>query len=175
VARSRRFTGVRTRRLVAWTVGPEAQTQTMSSSTPLLGNVGAQIAVERLTVVRIRGYVRLTLSAASAVISGFRGAMGIGRATVEAFDAGQASLRTPLADDDWDGWLWHSYFDIRTVTATIADGVNAKGAIFDMHIDSKAMRKAQNDDVFYFAAAGVETGVATVNFTMSSRMLVKLS
>ncbi len=149
--------------------------QSMSSSTPLIGSTGSQIAIEGVTIIRIRGFVRLTLTAADGVNAGFRGAMGIAKATVEAFNAGQASLRSPLGDDDWNGWMWHSYFDIRSVTATIADGVNAKAVIWEREIDSKAMRKTALEDVFYFASAGTETGAATVVHVMQSRMLAKLS
>jgi len=170
-----RFQARSRRRLTAWEEGAEAQGQSVSSSTPLIGTLGLQLVAPAATLIRIRGFVTLTLNATSIALGGFRGAMGLGIASEEAFAAGQASLRTPLGDDGWDGWMWHQYFSLKTVTATIGDAVNAVTNVQRFEIDSKSMRKMVEGDTLYFSLAGTEAGVAVMHVDMICRTLFKLA
>ena len=53
------------------------------------------------------------LSSAGSATDGFHGAFGIGIANVNAFATGGiTSLLTPLADESWEGWLYHRYFSL---------------------------------------------------------------
>ncbi len=164
----------RSRRAVTWEQGPLATGLNVTGSTITLGNAGAQLVVAKATLVRLRGHLRLTMSTTNAALAGFRGAFGVAIATAEAFAAGTGSLRAPLSDSDWDGWWFHSFFDIRTITSTIADGVNAVGVIVDMPLDTKSMRKWELGDTVFASIETVEEGTASMRFQMDSRMLVKL-
>ncbi len=71
--------------------------------------------------------------------------------------------------------MYHTFFDVHAVTATIADGVNAVGVIFNKEIDSKAMRKWQDDGTTLFAKLEViEIGAANIEVFFDSRVLIKL-
>ena len=125
-------------------------------------------------LIRTRGYVRaLQLTAASAG-DGMRIGFGIAKATEAAIAAGIASVPTPLTEQDWDGWLFWTKLTVASVTATIADGVNAAAVQHRVEIDSKAMRKVPEDEGLYAAVEAVETGTVTVRIAHDSRMLFKL-
>jgi len=78
-----------------------------------------------------------------------------------------------LSDSNWDSWMWHSFFDVRSITGTIADGVNAAGVDQRVEIDSKAMRKWDPADIMVLMTEFVESGNATVKVNADSRILVK--
>ena len=166
------------RRKTVWGVGPVASVVAITAvDTPQLWTAGVNLVDEQeVTLIRTRGIFHYVLSAVSSTHGGMAGAAGIGLVTTQAFTAGQASVPSLVADEDWDGWLWHSYFDVRSITATIGDGANA-GAIHQRgEIDSKAMRKWNKDmTLFGSVEARTEAGVATLVFDASVRLLVKLS
>ena len=169
----RRFPTSKSRRLTDWGIGPEARDGSLGSTTSVLWSTGVTPTVGKVTIVRTRGGIGLTLTTAGAVGDGFFGAVGIGIVAVPAFTAGIASVPTPLIESDWDGWLWHQFFDIRSVTATIADGVNAVGCRKWIDIDSKAMRIVEGDEVVFGVVEGVESGTAFMEFHADSRLLAK--
>jgi len=119
--------------------------------------------------------ISLKLTGTSVAAGGFFGAIGIGVVSLPAFTAGQSSLPTPIAELAWPGWIWHSFFSVFSVTATIADGVNAAGAIVNMVIDSKAMRKQGAQEVLFGVIEGErEGGAATMVMDANCRVLDKL-
>ena len=158
----------------AWALGPEAVSVTASNSSSLLWTNGVITSLAKVTIARIRGHGRIILSAAAAINDGFAGALGIGVVAQNAFAAGIASLPIPVTDSDWDGWMWHNFFDIRAISATIADGVNSVSTVFDFDIDTKAMRKLGDEQVVFGAIEFTETGTSTLFFSADSRMLVLL-
>ena len=82
-------------------------------------------------------------------------------------------MPTPFTEADWDGWLWHEFFDVRALTATIADGVNAFSAVSRVVIDSKAMRKGWDDKVTLVGVTEVvEGGTASMELHGNTRCLV---
>ena len=174
----RRQFPTRSRRLTAWGVGPESPGQTVNSTTPILWTSGSVLSSggEQVTIVRIRGDLTLVLDTVSAALSGFAGAVGIGIVTTAAFTAGVGSIPTPITEEDWDGWMWHTYFTLRSVTATVADGANAVTNVLRVPIDTKAMRK-QTSDMTLFGAieASNEFGTASMSIVANSRVLDKLS
>ena len=165
------------RRKTAWGVGPNADALTFTA--PDVAQVWTNGVVlqndSEATIVRIRGLVHLTLTTTNVINGGFAGAAGIGIATAAAFAAGQGSLPSPITEVDWDGWMWHSFFDVRSVTGTIADGANAAAASQIVEIDGKAMRKFTTDMVVFGSAEmSDEVGVAQASFGADCRMLFKL-
>ncbi len=175
---SRGFTRGRSqpKRMVTWDSGPQMVDGARASTGSDFWTTGVQLVGEaRVTIVRIRGVLRIHLLTATAAGDGFFGALGIGLINSEAFTAGITSSPTPFADPNWPGWLYHSYFDVRSVTATIADGVNAASASLLHVIDSKAMRKMGENEILMGVVEVVESGTATIEFQGDTRVLFKLS
>ncbi len=165
------------RRTTAWGFGPNADPISLSASGNQLWSSGVVLDLEsKATIVRLRGEVNAFLLSASAAGDGFDGAFGIGITTTEAFAVGgQASTPGALTDMDWDGWMWHRFFNIHASTATIADGVNAVGVSFRTEIDGKAMRVWDASMTLFGSVEVVENGTATGEVWADCRALVKLS
>jgi len=163
----------RSRRNTDWSFGPDSVDQTASASLSLLWSTGLQPTGDGFTLVRTRGALNMYLTVATAAGDGFSGASGLCIVTVDAFNAGVASLPDPIADAGSDIWFWHEFFDIHTLTTTLADGVNAVGAHVRIAIDSKAMRKMDGTMVIAGVTQFVERGTATVEHHADTRILVK--
>ena len=172
MARSRRGSHpVSARRLTAWDEGPgDSATDTLTGSGNSVLGSGAQPVVEGLTLVRVRGHFGLTLNAATAVGDGYTGALGICLVTNSAFAAGITSLPTPLTELSWDGWLYHTFFDIRAgLDVALQSNITRQ-----IEVDSKAMRKVPVDMTIAAILEVVEQGTAQIEVTFNSRILVKL-
>ena len=113
------------------------------------------------------------VTAADAVLAGYDGAVGICVVSENAFNAGIASVPTPVTDVAWDGWLWHHFFSLRAVTATIGDGVNGPAVVWKIIIDSKAMRKTNITDVEIAVIETTETTSASLHARIDTRSLSK--
>ena len=163
------------KRLNAWGVGPSTANQQHSTPGSVIWDTGVILNTEdRATIVRTRGILRIYLVAASAIVSGFSGAVGIGIISSDAFAA--SAVPDPVADSDWPGWLWHTFFDVRSVTATLADGVNSVAAVFTKEIDSKAMRKFGSAETLVgVTETDSEIATADIRVFADTRILVKLS
>ena len=125
-----------------------------------------------VTIVRIRGYFRVILTAATAAGDGFLGAVGIGVVTAPAFAVGLTAVPLPVAEMDWDGWMFHQFFDLRSNIAGVGDGQPGVSIGFD--IDSKAMRKLGDEQVLMGAIEVVESGTAVMEVSADTRILLKL-
>ena len=130
--------------------------------------------LSEVTITRLRGRVNMKLQTTNAIGAGFFGAHGFGIVTAEAFGVGATAMPSPLEDNDWDGWMYHQFFDIHSITATIADGANAMAVVESSDIDSKAQRILHSDDVLMGVTEVLEIGVATASIHADTRMLVKL-
>ena len=102
----------------------------------------------------------------------------MGIVTVQAFTVGGVTaLPAPFTTPEWDGWLWHSYFQMHGVSAQAvgADVARNVSADLRMVIDSKAMRKiSENEVLFGVLEVGVETGTAQLRYSADTRVLFKL-
>ena len=176
MARRRQFSrGTGVRRLTGWSEGPGDFPTLQSITGASVGIVGqgAQSNSEGLTVVRIRGVIGLTLTAADAALSGFRGAFGICRVSENAFGIGVTAVPAPLTDRFWDGWMWHQHYYLMQAavfSAQIAGG----SALVTIPIDTKAMRKVPATDIIVLVGEHIESGTAVMNVTASTRLLAKL-
>jgi len=138
------------------------------------------ILVEGLTLVRTRGEVEIHLSTASAAGAGFRGAFGIGVASLAAVTAGVASIPTPITEADNDNWLYHRFFSVIAADAIAVSGAASEALQGGMQavrfeVDSKAMRKVPVGTALYGIVEVVLSGTAAAQFAFNSRMLFKLS
>lgn len=182
---SRSHSPSRLRRKTSWQVGPASGSvaggeQILTSSTATIMLQGGAVNVDGITLVRTRGEFNIALTAATAATDGFHGAFGIGLVSLPAFNAGIASVPTPVAEEDWEGWLYHRYFSLFSggvidASSTSSDNqANPTCAALRVEIDSKAMRKLGEDMVLYAAVELTETGTATASIFMDSRVLIKL-
>ena len=160
------------RRKTAWDVGPGGQTVTTyaTSGVTLLG-FGAAAVVDGLTLIRLRGDIEIILMGASGISNGYAGAMGIGIVTAEAFAAGATAMPDPVADLEWDGWLWHQFIQVHSdiIKSTTLNIPNQHYSV-----DSKAMRKLRLGDTIFMSSEFIESGTATMDIWFNSRLLVKL-
>ena len=165
-----------TRRLTEWGEGPFNVLPQSITSAGVITIAGGQEATIKSTLVRIRGEISLWLEAVGTIGDGYAEVdVGIGIVSADAFTAGAASMPSPALDKDWP-WWWHSSMGA-IVGFSVTESENT-GPISQVRavIDSKAMRKiAPNETVFGVVATRNEIGVATLTFTMNTRMLTKLS
>ena len=179
MARSRGFP-LRSRvpkRRKGWELGPgDAGRQVvLASATAVIAVSGAQLLQDGLTLLRTRGSLTFLLTGTGSIADGLSGAIGMGIVRLPAFNVGVTAVPTPITEQDWDGWLWWHAFSMRSVTSTIADGANAAGISDRVIIDTKAMRKLDEDDVLYFAIETVdEVSTAVLQWHIDTRVLLAL-
>ncbi len=161
------------RRSVSWVDGPEATELAFSATGTQIWTSGVVTTLGEITVVRIRGRFNAFVTAATSAGDGFDGAVGIGIVTSQAFGSGIGAVPTPLTELEWDGWMWHNFFNVRMITGTASDGVNAVSAVFDVEIDTKAMRKFGDTMTLFGIVEVTEQGAAAMECWGNCRMLVK--
>jgi len=161
------------RRLNDWGLGPGGTVvTTLAASGAQLVGGGIISTVGGITIVRIRGLAEVCLISSTSPGDGFFGALGIGIASSAAFDAGIASLPTPITDAEYDGWLWFNFFSVHESSA---DEAGSGCSHYSAEIDTKAMRKIDGDIRIYAAVEVVEIGTAIANLHLDSRALFKMS
>ncbi|WP_141081785.1 hypothetical protein [Campylobacter concisus] len=134
---------------------------------------GSLVNQDGVTLVRLRGNLTLGFGEVPAAGNAARVAVGVGVTTAEAFAIGATAIPSPLADAEWDGWLWHTFAPLVALTNAIEQSEGTSAVRID--VDSRAMRKLTVDMVV-FAAIEVEnlSGVTDVRALFDSRMLLKL-
>jgi len=162
------------RRATSWEGSPEGASGTLSASSSFVFGTAQQAAIAGLTIVRWRGSFTAGLITASAAGHGFDCALGLGIVSENASGIGITAIPTPIADQAWDGWLFHKTFQLFTAFGTTMDPAGIMMNVrFDL--DSKAMRKFKQTDVLVGVLEVVETGTATMRSFLAGRTLVKLS
>jgi len=165
------------RRLTQWTLGPGGDdsafdTVGVAATSNIIYGSGVTFT-ERVTVVRIRGVLEMSLRAADANGSGFTWTFGIGITTVEAFTGiGVTAVPKPFANAGWPGWLYHTFGTLKAPSGALS--LNQLPPI-RMEVDTKAMRKLRFNDVIFAVAEFAEVASATLDTSFVSRMLVKLA
>ena len=96
---------------------------------------------------------------------------GVGLMERNAVAAGIASIPTPTADTDWDGWFVHGYANIGNATSGTHD---SPLSVQRVHVDSKAMRKVGQDMVVVLVIEFTTVKATTaLNFFGGFRILLK--
>ena len=166
------------RRLTAWSLGPggddlaSLDQLSLSATGDSIFGSGVTPVVPALTVVRLRGVLRLNLTAADTGGSGFNYAVGIGIVSADAFTVGATAVPKPFTDADWPGWMWHHFGQLSTAVGALTT-TNAHPALVT-EIDSKAMRKLRLNEVLFGIIEAAELGTSVMTATLTSRVLVKL-
>ena len=175
-SRSSRFqrTGGRSRRKSSWVLGVGGTTvsASLASEKRILG-VAITPTESGLTIVRMRGLLCCYLTLATAVGDGFQGAFGIGLATTKAVVAGASSLPGPVTEVSFENWLFWAPISIHgpVVSSTSLNDATVQ----EIPIDTKAMRKFDDDMTIFGMVEVVEIGTATCQYFMDTRALVLLS
>ncbi len=160
------------RRRTGWEEGPGVLTsQAFTTSTSAILGSGQANLDDGVTVVRLRGFVELTLSAGGA-LDGFAGAIGIGIVSTPAFDIGITAVPTPITEIEWEGWMWHQLFSLHSPGAFSA---TSTGSVLRLPIDSKAMRKFDSQETILAVMEVTETGTTAMTVRLGTRLLLKLA
>ena len=164
------------RRTTAWTFGPGGSdvVSTGASGQTILGSGVILAGESKVTLVRLRGSLQVYLKTSSAAGDGFHCALGIGIVMNEAFGVGQTAIPGPISEADWDGWLYHRFFDLHTFDATIANNIELGLAVAQFEVDSKAMRIWDDGETLMAILEVSEGTAATMDVFFDSRILVKL-
>jgi len=85
---------------------------------------------------------------------------------------GVTAVPDPIADMDWDGWMYHRFFDVHGAAGTF-DATEPQASI-QFEVDSKAMRKIPLNETLVAVLEVVEQGASTGTAWFDSRILVKL-
>ena len=180
-----RFPRTSVRRATSWSAGPKSAAAGagvgISATGSTLGGIVVVPALDGLTVIRIRGDFLFSLETATAANDGFSGAFGIAIANDAAITVGITALNTPVTDEAWDGWMFHSFFSLAAPAAITAagtskewSGIAGTAAAQRIEVDSKAMRKIPVGQTLYCALEVTENGTAGANWMFNSRMLAKV-
>ena len=167
--------GQSTRRRVGWEEGPGASAAEnfLASGSAILG-AGLQVLEDGVTLVRTRGSLSAFLvEAVSSPGDGFHCAIGIQVVTNDAFAIGITAMPTPISDMQFNGWLYHRFFDVHAPNSLIPSGGDVSQVVFE--VDSKAMRKVSLGDTIVAVLEVVEIGSADMDLFFDSRMLFKLA
>ena len=162
----------RSKRATSWGFGPggTALNAFSSSSTQFIGSsVNLAQGVLEATLVRLRGTFTCIQRSATTAGDGFAGAFGIGLATKEAITGGVTTVPEPLTDVEWGGWVYHRMFSMHNSTT----GANLEKV--EWEVDSKAMRKWDEQMGLYAIMEVVEIGGASLDVFFDSRILIKLT
>ena len=172
--RSGFFRGRSPRRQTAWEQGPGGSTATglTGSNTQIVGS-GIAALVDGLTVVRIRGSFEAILTSAVSALDGFHAVLGMCVVTNDAFAIGVTAVPNPMDDADWDGWMYHRFFDLHAKGATPSFLLENQ-TVIQFEVDTKAMRKLPLNETLLMSMQLIEVGAAGISVFFDSRMLVKL-
>jgi len=159
------------RQAVSWGFGPGGTgvTQVSTSSKVQLGSsLVLSTGTLKTTIRRTRGLFTALLSSVTSAADGYQGAVGIAKVSEQSIGIGIGSVPSPLTNMDWDGWLWHSFVSIH------ANEGGDRTEVFQIDIDSKAMRKFGAEESLVGVLDVVEIGTAALEVFFDTRMLFGL-
>ena len=161
------------RRTKKWGNGPDSVQQAIAGTSDLLWSSGIILNnTPQATLMRIRGTLHLMGTLATSAGDGFSGASGIALVTGDAFAIGATAIPNPLTQADWDGWIWHSFWDVFNPLASSTAFVSSFTQV--LQIDSKAMRKWSENFTLVGMSRMDEVGTATMTHSADTRVLVAL-
>ena len=155
------------RRRTGWSRGPGGNLQFTGVASAAYASISTANE-DGLTLVRMRGLFRAWSSSVDSVTARMIGAVGIANFSENAVGVGITALETPIGDADWDGWIWHQFFDVGGL-------VNEGSGVYESVIDSKAMRKVhEGDSLVAIIQIETESGATVLQTSINTRVLDKL-
>jgi len=172
---ARRSTRVHTssksqRRQTFWIpAAPQRTTLAAADTAGLTGQLNAAaLAFRPFTVVRTRGYFSIR-SDQESTAENYGGAVGLAVVSDQAAAIGVTAIPTPIADQGSDLFFAYEYLDGRMGFIT---GVGFEGNVSTrLIVDSKAMRKVDNDQTIVLTAE-TDGGSSGVVITDMYRFLI---
>ena len=166
------------RRAVAHRRGPKRATD-WSASVPQAAYTGVAAATAQLletfspivggeTLVRTRGLFAIRTDQPTADENQI-GAIGMAIVTAQAVSVGITVIFHPATDAAWGGWFWHAYYAHR-IEVVIGAGFAFDG-VFQTIIDSKAMRKIDEDERLVVVIENLADGIEVLT---NERFLTKV-
>jgi len=128
----------------------QISTMDLAEGTDALGDEALSFGAS-FTIHRIRGTVAVELDAGAATNERALVSMGLIVVSVNAFNAGIASVPHP-DDDSGDDWIWYDYAYVSTGQSQGATEVLTREIEIRM-IDTKAMRKIKTQEALCFVAS----------------------
>ena len=171
------------RRKTSWSPGPLTVIggQSISATGKVAATTAQTFLTDGTTMVRLRGEMLFYMKNATALDDGLEGAVGIAKVSSQSVAIGVTATPGPLAQEDWDGWLWHRYVHlnaagpiVQSAVSIATDGINAISAALRVEIDGKAMRKFAENDSIVMISEWTINGTASIRWHARSRMLLKL-
>ena len=159
------------RRRTAWAPGPIGIASLSASGNAVI-TTGRQIAVDGLTLVRMRGRLSQQVSVLPLIgTNEFDAAFGVCMVSENAAGIGATAIPNPMPDVGWDGWLmYHKFLGGSSPSGAAVDNADTQ------FIDSKAMRKVRSTDIMVGVLGVTEIGTAgTILVSFDSRILFKLA
>jgi len=172
-----RRSGFRTRsvrRATTWFGGPEGPSGSISSTSSNLFPIGITALDPGVTAIRFHGSLLLGLVTAVAS-GGFDWAFGIAIVSENAAGVGITAIPTPIADEDWDGWMVHRTGSLIAISSAVPSEWVSVNVSERVELDSKAMRKFKQTDVMVAVLDVEESGTAAMRAFLRSRILVKIA
>ena len=125
------------------------------------------------TIVRLRGLFQVYPSDLTVDRIAF-GALGLCIVNGEAFDAGAASVPVPWTESFSDRWFYYTYWSTVSKTDVGAtEELNWVGGSEPIIIDSKAMRKVEEQDVMVAVIEAASSG-SGADYFLNYRTLIKM-
>ena len=162
--------GSRSRRRTGWEEGPFGVLSPASTAISVFPTAQTSL-VDGQTIVRTRGELLLLLLSAAAPQQGFEYAAGLCIVSAKAFSVGATAIPGPITDMDWDGWYWHTQGEIKAFASGTFSDIAAAARIV---VDSKAMRKFEDQNTAVGVLEVTEVGTATMHAGLRTRHLLKL-
>ncbi len=158
------------KRLTQWIAIPFGATSVDNSAVLQLKLNASALLLRPFTVIRTHMEINI-ISDQTAAAEDYVAALGLCVVSDSASTAGVASVPTPITEADSDLWFVHQWmmngFDFKDATG-FQNGIGQRYVI-----DSRAMRKVNNDQDIVVVAEGDTAGEGAL-INSAGRMLVKL-
>jgi len=139
-----------------------------SASATAIGSFGARQTGAAATLVRTRGAMQALVTNSGISDNVIEVVLGIIVVSLEAFNAGIASIPTPLSDPE-RAWIVWQPLAVTAISANPDQG--AFGTFAQVAVDSRGMRKVKFDDIFVAVFEGFQLSATTGTVVLCSYTL----
>ncbi len=151
----------------SWEQGPRGSGSTSGDGKFLLS--GQNPVVETTTIIRLRGHLLAYMTGTALINAGYDVSFGI--CMVENRALSVSAVPGPRDDQDWDGWILHRHFSLKSTGSASVDFQTTQ---VRLELDSKAMRKARDNETLVGIIQMEEAGSADMSWSVQTRLLSML-